>query len=342
MSEPLLRIEDLHAIDRRRRHRDPAGREPGDRGGEIHAIMGPNGSGKSTLSKVLSGHPAYEVTEGEVTFKGQNLLELEVDERARAGFSSPSSIRSTSRAYRSRTSCGRRCSRARPGRGAGHLRFPGAAAGPHGAAGDGSRRSRAQCERGLQRRREEAQRDPAAGDAEAGLAVMDETDSGLDIDALKVVSTGVNKLHERTAEMGDPADHALSADAELHQAGSRARDGAVAGSCESGGPELAEQLEASRATRAFTGRVRERAAAEVSSSEADNAEERNDRRPRPRRIQVRLRHGRGKPVFKAQQGLSEDIVRQISAHKDEPEWMLDLPAEGAADLLLEADAEVGW
>ena len=47
------------------------------RAGEIHAIMGPNGSGKSTLSKVLSGHPAYEVTEGSVTFRGQDLLELE-------------------------------------------------------------------------------------------------------------------------------------------------------------------------------------------------------------------------------------------------------------------------
>src|SRR3990167_9138957 len=53
--------------------------------GEVHAIMGPNGSGKSTLSKVLSGHPAYEVTDGEVLYQGKNLLEMEVDERARAG-----------------------------------------------------------------------------------------------------------------------------------------------------------------------------------------------------------------------------------------------------------------
>ncbi|MFN8614383.1 MAG: ATP-binding cassette domain-containing protein [Vampirovibrionales bacterium] len=53
--------------------------------GEIHAIMGPNGSGKSTLSKVLAGHPAYDVTEGTVTFRGQNLFELSPDERARAG-----------------------------------------------------------------------------------------------------------------------------------------------------------------------------------------------------------------------------------------------------------------
>jgi Fe-S cluster assembly ATP-binding protein len=53
--------------------------------GEVHAIMGPNGSGKSTLGKVLAGHPAYEVTAGEVTFDGQNLFEMEADARARAG-----------------------------------------------------------------------------------------------------------------------------------------------------------------------------------------------------------------------------------------------------------------
>ncbi|MBE9181028.1 Fe-S cluster assembly ATPase SufC [Oculatella sp. LEGE 06141] len=53
--------------------------------GEIHAIMGPNGSGKSTFSKVLAGHPSYEVTGGEIRFKGENLLELEPEERARTG-----------------------------------------------------------------------------------------------------------------------------------------------------------------------------------------------------------------------------------------------------------------
>src|ERR671914_2331197 len=53
--------------------------------GEIHAIMGPNGSGKSTLAKVLAGHPAYEVTKGEVLYEGKNLLELAPDERAREG-----------------------------------------------------------------------------------------------------------------------------------------------------------------------------------------------------------------------------------------------------------------
>lgn len=55
------------------------------KGGEVHAIMGPNGTGKSTLASVLMGHPTYEVTAGEVTFDGEDLLEMEVDERARAG-----------------------------------------------------------------------------------------------------------------------------------------------------------------------------------------------------------------------------------------------------------------
>jgi Fe-S cluster assembly ATP-binding protein len=53
--------------------------------GEIHAIMGPNGSGKSTLAKVLAGHPQYEVTQGEILYEGRNLLEMQPDERARAG-----------------------------------------------------------------------------------------------------------------------------------------------------------------------------------------------------------------------------------------------------------------
>lgn len=55
------------------------------RTGEIHAIMGPNGTGKSTLSAAIMGHPSYEVTEGEVLLDGENILEMEVDERARAG-----------------------------------------------------------------------------------------------------------------------------------------------------------------------------------------------------------------------------------------------------------------
>src|ERR671933_2514546 len=71
--------------------------------GEVHAVMGPNGSGKSTLAQVLAGHPAYEVTEGEITYEGRNLLEMEPEERAQAGiflaFQYPVEIPGVSNAY---------------------------------------------------------------------------------------------------------------------------------------------------------------------------------------------------------------------------------------------------
>ena len=68
--------------------------------GEVHAIMGPNGSGKSTLAYVLAGRAGYEVTEGSITFHGEDLLEMEPDERAAAGVFLRSSIRSRFRASR--------------------------------------------------------------------------------------------------------------------------------------------------------------------------------------------------------------------------------------------------
>ena len=92
--KPLLMIEDLHASvegNEILRGVDLVVRE-----GELHALMGPNGSGKSTLAKVIAGHPAYEVTGGSITYMGEDLLSLEVDERARRGvfmaFQYPSDI----------------------------------------------------------------------------------------------------------------------------------------------------------------------------------------------------------------------------------------------------------
>ncbi|MBC7796393.1 MAG: ATP-binding cassette domain-containing protein, partial [Pyrinomonadaceae bacterium] len=81
----LLEIKDLHAKIAEDNKEILKGLSLNINKGEVHAIMGPNGSGKSTLAKVLAGHPSYEVTQGTVLFEGENLLELDPDERARKG-----------------------------------------------------------------------------------------------------------------------------------------------------------------------------------------------------------------------------------------------------------------
>lgn len=165
--------------------------------GEIHAIMGPNGSGKSTFSKVLAGHPAYTVTGGEVIYKGQNLLELEPEERSRSGvflaFQYPLEIPGVSNLDFLRVSF------------------------------NSKRQHEGQEELDafdfddlVRERLDVVKMDPAFLDRsvnegfsggekkrneilqmallEPTLAILDETDSGLDIDALKIVANGVNQL----------------------------------------------------------------------------------------------------------------------------------------------------
>lgn len=170
--------------------------------GQIHAIMGPNGSGKSTLAKVLAGHPGYEVTAGTVTFQGEDLLELEVDERSRAGiflaFQYPVDIPGVSIANFLRTAL------------QAHL--------PEGEELDLFDYTDMLTERmellemdltfaerhvndgfsGGEKKRNEILQMAVL---KPSLAVMDETDSGLDIDALKIVSAGVNKLVEENPDM---------------------------------------------------------------------------------------------------------------------------------------------
>lgn len=173
--------------------------------GEVHAIMGPNGTGKSTLAYTLMGHPFYEVIEGEAWFKGQNILELEADERSRLGlflaFQYPVAIPGVTVANFLRTALNAR------------------------------RRSENPEDKGmpipefrklLRARMEMLKMDPSfAGrylnDGFSGgekkraeilqmatlrpeIAILDETDSGLDIDALRIVSEGVNAL--RGEELG--------------------------------------------------------------------------------------------------------------------------------------------
>jgi Fe-S cluster assembly ATP-binding protein len=169
--------------------------------GEIHAIMGPNGSGKSTLAKILAGHPAYEVTQGEVLFEGRNLLELAPDERAREGvflaFQYPVEVPGVSNAQFLRLAYNEK----RKHRGEEELdplEFKDLLA---------ERAKVVEMDAGLMSRSVnegfsggEKKRNEILQMAvlEPKLAVLDETDSGLDIDALRIVSEGVNKL--RTPE----------------------------------------------------------------------------------------------------------------------------------------------
>jgi Fe-S cluster assembly ATP-binding protein len=169
--------------------------------GEIHAIMGPNGSGKSTLAKILAGHPAYEVTKGEVLFEGRNLLELAPDERARAGiflaFQYPVEVPGVSNAQFLRLAYNEK----RKHLGEEELDplefkdlLTERAKVVEMDAGLMSRSVNEGFSGGEKKRNEILQ----MAVLEPKLAVLDETDSGLDIDALRIVSEGVNKL--RTPE----------------------------------------------------------------------------------------------------------------------------------------------
>ncbi len=201
MAEPLLKISNLHAVIAEDGTEILRGVDLQLKAGEIHAIMGPNGSGKSTLSKVLSGHPAYEVTDGEVLYQGKNLLEMEVDERARAGlflaFQYPVDIPGVSIANFLRTAMQARS----PDEEIDIFDFQEKLL---------ERMALLEMERSFAERSVnegfsggEKKRNEILQLAmlEPTLAVMDETDSGLDIDALKVVSSGVNALHAERPDM---------------------------------------------------------------------------------------------------------------------------------------------
>ena len=165
--------------------------------GEVHAIMGPNGSGKSTLANVLAGREEYEVTEGAVTYNGHDLLEMEVEERARQGvflaFQYPVEIPGVNNAYLLKAAL----NEVRKHRGETEfdaIEFM---------AFVKERMKVLEIDEGLLKRPVnegfsggEKKRNEIFQMAvlEPRLAIMDETDSGLDIDALKVVSRGVNAL----------------------------------------------------------------------------------------------------------------------------------------------------
>ena len=191
----MLEIKNLHAS---------AGEKPILRGisltvnaGEVHAVMGPNGSGKSTLAQVLAGHPAYEVTAGEVFYEGENLLELDPEERAQKGlflaFQYPVEIPGDSNDYFLRSAY----NELRKARGEDevdpldflevmeqklqlvHM------------SDDMLQRSVNTGFSGGEKKRNEILQMAVLNPR---LAILDETDSGLDIDALRVVAEGVNTM----------------------------------------------------------------------------------------------------------------------------------------------------
>jgi Fe-S cluster assembly ATP-binding protein len=167
------------------------------RAGEVHAVMGPNGSGKSTLAQVLAGHPAYEVTAGEVLYEGQDLLAMDPEERARAGiflaFQYPVEIPGISNAYFLRAAY----NEIRKARGLEEVdsmdfldlleeKLRVVEWGPE----IMSRAVNSGFSGGEKKRNEILQ----MAVLEPRLAILDETDSGLDIDALRIVANGVNAL----------------------------------------------------------------------------------------------------------------------------------------------------
>jgi Fe-S cluster assembly ATP-binding protein len=170
-------------------------------GGEIHAIMGPNGTGKSTLASALMGHPKYEVTEGAVSLNGEDVLEMAVDERARAGLflamQYPSEITGVTNADFLRSAINAR-------------------------RGEGNEISLIKFVRQMESKMKELEMNPefmhrylnegfSGGEKKRNeilqmlmldpkIAILDEIDSGLDIDALKIVAAGVNAM--RSEERG--------------------------------------------------------------------------------------------------------------------------------------------
>lgn len=213
------------------------------RAGEIHAVMGPNGAGKSTLAKVLAGNPAYEVTDGEVWFKGQNLLELEPEERSHLGlfmgFQYPVEIPGVSNTLFLRTAVNAKR------KAAGQAEYT-----------EDEFQTLLQSKMKLMEVRSEfASRNVnenfSGGEKkrneilqmallEPSLALLDETDSGLDIDAMRIVARGVNQLmnpemglllithYQRLLDYIPPHFVHVMLDGRIVQ---------------TGGPELAQQLE---------------------------------------------------------------------------------------------------
>ena len=212
--------------------------------GEVHAIMGPNGAGKSTLAYVLGGRPGYEVTDGSVTLEGRDLLGMAPDERAAAGlflgFQYPVEIPGVSNVQFLRTALNaQRRARGEPEMTAGEfLRLAREQGDALGVSMEMLKRNVNVGFSGGEKKRNEMVQ---MGIVAPRLAVLDETDSGLDIDALRVVADGINRImrrpdkavllithYQRLLDIVEPDHVHVLAEGRIVR---------------SGGPELARQLE---------------------------------------------------------------------------------------------------
>ena len=212
--------------------------------GEIHAIMGPNGAGKSTLGYVLGGRPGYEVTEGSITFDGQDLLELEPNERAAAGlflgFQYPVEIPGVSNVQflREALNAQRATRDEKPLSGAEFLKLARAQAASLEMDAEMLKRPVNVGFSGGEKKRNEMVQ---MGIVDPKFAILDETDSGLDIDALRIVGDGINRImrkadkavllithYQRLLDYVQPDHVHVLADGRIVR---------------SGGPELALELE---------------------------------------------------------------------------------------------------
>ena len=191
----MLKIENLHAEIDGKKILNGLTLEIG--AGEVHAIMGPNGAGKSTLAYVLGGRPGYQVTQGSVTFNGQDMLELEPHERAAAGlflgFQYPVEIPGVSNVQflREALNSQRKARGEEPLTGGEFLKLAKEKAALLKLDMEMLKRNVNVGFSGGEKKRAEMVQ---MGILDPKLAVLDETDSGLDIDALKIVAGGVNAL----------------------------------------------------------------------------------------------------------------------------------------------------
>ncbi|MDD6363733.1 MAG: Fe-S cluster assembly ATPase SufC [Bacteroidales bacterium] len=195
-NEILLEIRNLHA--RVEDREILKGIDLVIRKGEIHAVMGPNGAGKSTLSAVLAGKPQYTVTEGSISFMGRNLLEMSPEERSWAGiflsFQYPVEIPGVTitNFMKTAVNCRREAAGLEPLKAGEFLKLMKEKMAFVQMKSEFSKREVNAGFSGGEKKRNEvfqmAMLDPI-------LAILDETDSGLDVDALRIVANGVNALH---------------------------------------------------------------------------------------------------------------------------------------------------